>query len=209
MGWTTGWSRFNPQQEHINFPLASVSRQALGPTQPPVRLVPEVLTPGVKHSRGMMLTTHPHLVPRSWMSCSYTSPQAPPWCVAGLLYFYSQYSYIFSIRIWDIYSADLIFLDNEFHTSYSYSVNLNIYRNYYHIYPSAMTFFLKFLCEILDVHHTEVFDLSWQNAVFVSILPTPFMLRPSAGGLWGRVVSIKCSARYCCPKYFYLVSQFE
>jgi hypothetical protein len=37
-----------------------------------------------------MLTTHPHLVPRSWMSRSYTSsppPQAPPWRVKGLLYF--------------------------------------------------------------------------------------------------------------------------
>jgi hypothetical protein len=34
------------------------------------------------------LTTHPHLVPRSWMSRSYTSspPQAPPWRVEGLLY---------------------------------------------------------------------------------------------------------------------------
>jgi hypothetical protein len=28
--------------------------------------------PGVKHGRGVMLTTHPHLVPRSRMSGSYT-----------------------------------------------------------------------------------------------------------------------------------------
>jgi hypothetical protein len=32
--------------------------------------------PGVKRGRGVMLTTHPHLVPRSWMSMSYTS--SPP-----------------------------------------------------------------------------------------------------------------------------------
>jgi hypothetical protein len=32
-----------------------------------------VLTPGVKRGRGVTLTTHPHLVPRSWMSRSYTS----------------------------------------------------------------------------------------------------------------------------------------
>jgi hypothetical protein len=29
--------------------------------------------PGGKARRGVMLTTHPHLVPRSWMSRSYTS----------------------------------------------------------------------------------------------------------------------------------------
>jgi hypothetical protein len=34
---------------------------------------------GVKRGRGVMLTTHPHLVPRSRMSRSYTSsPVAPP-----------------------------------------------------------------------------------------------------------------------------------
>jgi hypothetical protein len=47
------------------FPLSSVSRPALGPTQPPVKWVPGVLSPGVKRGRGVMLTTHPHLVPRS------------------------------------------------------------------------------------------------------------------------------------------------
>jgi hypothetical protein len=45
--------------------LASLSRPALGPTQPPVQWVPEVLSPGVKRGRGVTLTTHPHLVPRS------------------------------------------------------------------------------------------------------------------------------------------------
>jgi hypothetical protein len=34
-------------------------------TQPPVQWVPGVLSPGVKRGRGVMLTTHPHLVPRS------------------------------------------------------------------------------------------------------------------------------------------------
>jgi hypothetical protein len=58
------------------FPLASVSRPALGPTQPPVQWVPRVLSPGVKRGRGVALTTHPHLVSRSRMSRSYTS--SPP-----------------------------------------------------------------------------------------------------------------------------------
>jgi hypothetical protein len=41
------------------FPLAFASRPALGSTQRPVQWVPGVLTPGVKHGRGVTLTTHP------------------------------------------------------------------------------------------------------------------------------------------------------
>jgi hypothetical protein len=41
------------------FPLASVSRPALGPIQPPVQWVPGVLSPGRKRGRGVTLTTHP------------------------------------------------------------------------------------------------------------------------------------------------------
>jgi hypothetical protein len=60
----------SPAGERI-FPLASVSRPALGPTQPPVQWVPGVLSPGLKCGRGVKLTTH--VVPRSRMSKSYTS----------------------------------------------------------------------------------------------------------------------------------------
>jgi hypothetical protein len=81
-----GRSRFDPRLGQRIFSLASVSRPALGPTQPPVQWVPGILSSGVKSGRGVTLTTHPHLVPRSWMSRSYTSsPQAPPWRVAGQL----------------------------------------------------------------------------------------------------------------------------
>jgi hypothetical protein len=58
------------------FSLASVSRPALGPTQPTVQWVPGVLSPGLKRDRGVTLITHPHLVPRSRMSRSYIS--SPP-----------------------------------------------------------------------------------------------------------------------------------
>jgi hypothetical protein len=54
------------------FPLTSVCRPALGPTQPPVQWVTGVPSLGVKRGRGVTLTTHPHLVPRSRMSRSYT-----------------------------------------------------------------------------------------------------------------------------------------
>jgi hypothetical protein len=75
-GWTTGRSRFDPRLGQRIFPLTSVSRPTLGPTQPPVQWVPGVLSPGVKRGRGVMSTTHPHLVPRSRMSTSYNS--SPP-----------------------------------------------------------------------------------------------------------------------------------
>jgi hypothetical protein len=44
--------------------------------QPPVQWVLGVLSPGVKRGRGVTLNAHPHLVPRSRMSRSYTS--SPP-----------------------------------------------------------------------------------------------------------------------------------
>jgi hypothetical protein len=62
--------------------LTSVYRPALGPTQPPVQLIPGVLSPGVKNGRGVTLTTHPHLVPRSTVSRSYTF--SSPKCLRGV-----------------------------------------------------------------------------------------------------------------------------
>jgi hypothetical protein len=75
-GLTTGRSEFDPRQRQRIFPLSSVSRPALRPAQPPVRWVPGVPSPGLERGRGVTLTTHPHLVPRSWMSRSCTS--SPP-----------------------------------------------------------------------------------------------------------------------------------
>jgi hypothetical protein len=75
------------------FPLASVSRPALGPTQPPVRWVPRFLSPGVKRGRDVTLTAHPHLMPRSRMSRSYNS--SPPKRLRGV----SWDSFSFSTEI--------------------------------------------------------------------------------------------------------------
>jgi hypothetical protein len=70
---------FDPRQRQRIFPLASVSRPVLEPTQPPSQWVPGVLFPGLRGCRGVTLTIHPHLEPRSRMSRSYTfSPRAPP-----------------------------------------------------------------------------------------------------------------------------------
>jgi hypothetical protein len=43
------------------FSLASVFRLAVGPTQPPVQWVPEVLSMGLKRGRGVTLTTNPRI----------------------------------------------------------------------------------------------------------------------------------------------------
>jgi hypothetical protein len=55
------------------FCIAAVT-QPLGPTQSPVQWVPGVLSSGVKRGRGVTVTTHPHLLQKSRMSRSYTSP---------------------------------------------------------------------------------------------------------------------------------------
>jgi hypothetical protein len=58
-----------------------VSRLALGPTQPHIQWIPGVLSPGLKRGRGVTLTTHLKIVPRSIMSRIYTS--APIWRLYG------------------------------------------------------------------------------------------------------------------------------
>ena len=59
----------NPGGDEIFRP----SRLVLGPTQPPVKWVPG-LSRGVKCGRGVLLTTHHLLVPRSWNSRAIPLP---------------------------------------------------------------------------------------------------------------------------------------
>jgi hypothetical protein len=63
----------SPAETKRTFPLASVSRSALGPSQPRVEWVSGVLSPGVKRGLGVTLTTRSHLMPRSRMRRSQIS----------------------------------------------------------------------------------------------------------------------------------------
>jgi hypothetical protein len=86
-GWFHTSSTFDPQQRQRRFPPACVSRPALRPIHPPIQWVQGVLSPGVKRSRGVKLTTRPHLVPRSRMSTSYiSSPLGAYMAVEGQLF---------------------------------------------------------------------------------------------------------------------------
>ena len=67
----------NPGGDEIFRP----SRPALEPTQPPVKMCTWSF-PGVKCGRGVMLTTHPLLVPQSWKSRAI--PLATLWATPAL-----------------------------------------------------------------------------------------------------------------------------
>jgi hypothetical protein len=82
-----------------------VSGPAVGLTQPPVRWVPGVLSPGLKSGRGVTLTTHPHLVPRSRMSRSCTSS---PSC-ACIYVLWDCFSYVI-INDRSVFYTELIFI---------------------------------------------------------------------------------------------------
>jgi hypothetical protein len=75
------WGSIRGGSERI-FPVASVSTPALEPTHPPLQWIPWVLSPELKRGRGVTLTTHHHLLPRSRMSRSYTF--SPPKRFRGL-----------------------------------------------------------------------------------------------------------------------------
>jgi hypothetical protein len=55
--WATRLSGLDPRQRQRLFRLASVTKPALRPTQPPKQWVPWVHSPGVKRCRGVTLVT--------------------------------------------------------------------------------------------------------------------------------------------------------
>jgi hypothetical protein len=95
------------------FPPASVPRPALGPSQSPVQWIPGLVSPELKRCRCVNLTTHLHLVPRSWMSRRYTA--SPPkrlrdvlWnslsCVIFFFHFFFVTTFMKGSSYWETYS---------------------------------------------------------------------------------------------------------
>jgi len=81
VGTTTDYVLHGPGSNPGGDEIFRPSRPALGPTQSPVKWVPGSF-PGVKCGRGVLLTTHPLLVPRSWKSRAIPLPTL--WATPGL-----------------------------------------------------------------------------------------------------------------------------
>jgi hypothetical protein len=66
--------RFDPRQKRKDFSSSLCVQTFSGAHPASCTMDTGVLSPGVKRGRGVTLTSHPHLVPRSKMSRSYISP---------------------------------------------------------------------------------------------------------------------------------------
>ena len=73
VGLATGYGLDGPESNPGGDGIFRPSRTFLGPTQPPVHWVPG-LSRGLKCGRGVLLTTHPLLVPLSWESRAISLP---------------------------------------------------------------------------------------------------------------------------------------
>jgi hypothetical protein len=95
MGWTTGRTRFDPRQRRRDFSFSLYVENASGASPASCTIGIVAPFPGAKERPGMTLTTHPHLVPRSRMSTSYTPlpPSTFMTCNRAVFYaikFYSE-----------------------------------------------------------------------------------------------------------------------
>jgi hypothetical protein len=87
--WTTGRSRFDHRQRHRIFSILCVQTGS-GDHPASCPMGTGGPFPGLKGGRDVTLTTHPHLVPRSWMSRSLLPlpPSAFMACSGTALFFF-------------------------------------------------------------------------------------------------------------------------
>jgi hypothetical protein len=102
----------------------SVSRLALGPTQVSCTMATGVFSRGLMRSRSVTLTTHPHLVPRSLMSRSYTSSH--PCASMGVLWdCFTFYVELYMCLLHELVSDLVFFNPPRFSGSSAISIRQN------------------------------------------------------------------------------------
>jgi hypothetical protein len=141
------------------FLLAPASRPALEPTQPPIQWVLGVLSLGVKHGRGVTLTTHPHLVPRSRMSRSYNPPPTPPWHVVGQLTLpHIESLAIFVFKCHNILSLIMKFIRFNFKFQRVCERIILILQSYHVFVKEALNIYVSCVCgEVLVWYLSNLF----------------------------------------------------
>jgi hypothetical protein len=99
-GWTIGVLRFDSQRGMGIFLFTAVSRTALGPTQPPIQLVPGALSLGVKrpgHEPGQSPPSSAEV--KEWVELYLHSPNTPPWRGAQLKH-RDNFTFTFILSRW-------------------------------------------------------------------------------------------------------------
>jgi hypothetical protein len=76
-GWTTGRSRFDLRQRQKNSSFSLCVQTGSGAHPASCTMDAGVFSLGLKRGRGVTLTTHTHLVPRSRKSYISSPPQVP------------------------------------------------------------------------------------------------------------------------------------
>jgi hypothetical protein len=133
-----------PDRGERIFPLASVSRPALGPIQPPVQWVPGGPFPGAKAQPGRDADHSPHLVPRSRMSRSYTSSPSSAFMAC------SGTSLAFILLVWLKPDINLVLLNK--YILYNVTVHSCIYEYTFKLFKNIVPILLFIGTTVLNLH---------------------------------------------------------
>jgi hypothetical protein len=118
--------------------------------------VPGVLSAGVKRGRSVTLTTHPHLVQRSWMSRSCTPlPPALPWVCSGTALPFT--TFILNSKFFQKGHNSIQFNSIQFNSFFILTCWLNSYKSQL---QSQHTCTIQLLMQLLLLHNYCYFSTS-------------------------------------------------